>query len=184
MLNDTLFALMPMTLIWKLKRPIPERILISCLMALGLTAAFCAVMKTVKWTQMNNVAGDVMRNVLNISLWARLEESFGLVAACAPTLKQPGEKLLQRLGILGGHTRRYFTVSLHSFGTHSSAPMSAAQTNAHASGWTTHIDMFSAESNSSSKYAGPGVITASELPNQEFSHDENGITENHGFNAV
>lgn len=185
MLNDTLFALMPISLIWKLRRPLPERILISCLMALGLTSAFCAIMKTVKWTQMNNVAGDVMRNVLNISLWARLEESFGLVAACAPTLKRPGERLLQRLGILGSHAKRYFNVSLHSFATRiSSFPNSAAQTNSHASKLTTHIDVFSTESNSSSKYASPAVITVSELPMQGFGHDENGRTESHGFNAV
>jgi hypothetical protein len=169
---------MPISFIWKLKRPLTERILICSLMALGLTAAAAAVVKTIKFSQEDNLSGDVMRNVLTITLWCKLEELFGLVAACAPTLKRPAESLLRRLGILGGRAVRYFTISLHTF----SVP--PAQTNPHTSLSTSGVDVSSTEGTSSSKYANSAEITVSELPKQESSHDENARSEYDGSNAV
>jgi hypothetical protein len=46
-LTDVICALLPIAFIWRIKRPLRERIVLVLLMALGLLAAFCGLMKMV-----------------------------------------------------------------------------------------------------------------------------------------
>ncbi|KAF2785479.1 hypothetical protein K505DRAFT_206559, partial [Melanomma pulvis-pyrius CBS 109.77] len=100
-LMDLALALMPIRLIRTLTRPTSEKILISFLMALGLlaTAIMCA-----KMTTFNDFGkGDPMQATIKPSMYAKIEEQIGIIAACLPCLKSPAEQLLKRFGILKEH---------------------------------------------------------------------------------
>ncbi|KAL5326369.1 hypothetical protein ACEPPN_004053 [Leptodophora sp. 'Broadleaf-Isolate-01'] len=92
---------MPVKLIRTLNRPLREKILIGCLMAMGLVATIIAGIKTK--TFKNVYLGDPLSTTVDSSMWAKLEELVGIIAACMPCLKAPAEKLLRRAGILPDH---------------------------------------------------------------------------------
>jgi len=111
---DLCLALMPTILIKTLHRPPREKILIACLMATGLLATAFACYKTT--TFHTHGVGDPLRTSLDATLFAKLEEEVGIIAACMPCLKHPAEELLRRVGVLGeqhflGVSRPSFMVS-------------------------------------------------------------------------
>jgi len=95
---DFTLATMPLKLIRTLNRPLRERILIACLMAMGLVATIIAGIKTKTFKDV--YLGDPLSTTVDGSMWAKLEELVGIIAACMPCLKAPAEKLLRRAGIL------------------------------------------------------------------------------------
>jgi hypothetical protein len=96
---------MPVQLIRPLPRPLRERVLICCLMAMGLLATGIAAYKIPLSRQVNN--GDPLSATVKLSLWNKLEEQLGLIAACLPCLKAQMELLLHQLGILKPHMREW-----------------------------------------------------------------------------
>lgn len=70
-------------------------------MAMGLVATIIAGIKTK--TFKNVYLGDPLSTTVDSSMWAKLEELVGIIAACMPCLKAPAEKLLRRAGILPDH---------------------------------------------------------------------------------
>ncbi|KAH6715137.1 hypothetical protein BKA61DRAFT_721895, partial [Leptodontidium sp. MPI-SDFR-AT-0119] len=110
-LIDFILALMPIQLIRILHRPLPEKILISCLMAMGLLATAIAAIKMT--TFHGAFLGDPLSSTVMGSLWAKLEEQVGITAACIPCLKAPAERFLRRVGILA--TRLGQSAELPSF---------------------------------------------------------------------
>ncbi|KAF1835310.1 hypothetical protein BDW02DRAFT_466481, partial [Decorospora gaudefroyi] len=109
---DLTLSLMPIRLIRTLNRSQSEKILIGCLMALGLlaTAMNCAKMTT--FTTFGQ--GDVMQATIMPSLWAKLEEQVGIIATSLPWLKSPVENWLKKMGILKEHqlTRPSFVADM------------------------------------------------------------------------
>ncbi|KAE9365760.1 hypothetical protein N431DRAFT_418563 [Stipitochalara longipes BDJ] len=97
-LMDFTLALMPIQLIRTLNRPFREKILISCLMALGLLATGIAGYKIPLSQEANS--GDLLSTTVKLSVWNKLEEQLGIIAACLPCLKAQIERLLYRFGIL------------------------------------------------------------------------------------
>jgi Fungal rhodopsin domain len=95
---DFILATLPVQLIRNLQRPLREKILISCLMAMGLLATSIAAYKIPLSREVNN--GDPLSATVKLALWNKLEEQLGLIAACLPCLKAQMEDLLHRLGIL------------------------------------------------------------------------------------
>jgi hypothetical protein len=108
---DLCLALMPTILIKTLNRPPREKILIACLMATGLLATAFACYKTT--TFHTHGVGDPLRTTLNATLFAKLEEEVGIIAACMPCLKSPAEELLRKIGVLG--ERRWIGMERPSF---------------------------------------------------------------------
>lgn len=89
---------MPMFFIFKLHRPLMERILITFLMALGIIAAVAGAMKVVyihQWDPRN----DSFRFWIPLFWWYRVEEIGLIAAACAPFLKPLIERMLGRFGV-------------------------------------------------------------------------------------
>lgn len=97
-MQDFILSLMPLTFVRKLHRPLPERILISCLMALGLLATASAVYKT-SIMDRYTISGDTTRDVIPLNTWAKIEEQLGIIAACIPPLKAPIERCLRQMGL-------------------------------------------------------------------------------------
>ncbi|KAH8654062.1 hypothetical protein BGZ60DRAFT_160091 [Tricladium varicosporioides] len=114
-LTDFLLATMPIKLITTLNRSTREKVLIACLMALGLLATGIAAYKM--YITKYFFIGDFLQTSVWFSIWCKLEELVGIIAACAPSLKSPVEKLLRRVGVLSKHhsgeiTRPSFVISL------------------------------------------------------------------------
>ena len=98
---DLTLALMPIRLVRTLTRSTSEKILISCLMALGLLAMAMMCVKMTTFTSFGK--GDPMQATIRPSMYAKIEEQIGIIAACLPCLKAHAEKLLFRLGIFKEH---------------------------------------------------------------------------------
>ncbi|KAF2475932.1 uncharacterized protein BDR25DRAFT_339869 [Lindgomyces ingoldianus] len=97
---DLILALMPIKLVRSLNRPLSEKILIGCLMATGLLATGIAGAKMTTFNSLGQ--GDPMQATVKPSMWAKLEELVGIIAACMPCLKSPAQNLLRRLGLFSG----------------------------------------------------------------------------------
>ncbi|KAK2789663.1 hypothetical protein FQN52_006002 [Onygenales sp. PD_12] len=107
---------MPIRLIWGLQRPLRERILVSCLMGMGLVATGTVCVKMTTFVTVGQ--GDPLSSTVWPSLLAKLEELLGIIAACTPCLKSPAERFLQRIGVISDRyanstTRPSFVASHH-----------------------------------------------------------------------
>ncbi|KAF2180388.1 hypothetical protein K469DRAFT_741204 [Zopfia rhizophila CBS 207.26] len=114
---DLILALMPIKFIRKLTRPLTEKILIGCLMAMGLLVTGIAGAKMTTFEDVG-AYGDLLQGNVKASMWAKLEEEAGIIAACMPCLKSVAERCLHRLGIFStrvSDTKPSFvqSVSLH-----------------------------------------------------------------------
>lgn len=112
--TDLIFAVVPISFITKMQRPLREKIILSCLMGLGVFAATASIVKT---TLVKNygVTGDSLWDAIDLTLWSILEEQTGIIAACIPCLKSPFERILHRIGVLSSakpsshHRSHYLT---------------------------------------------------------------------------
>jgi hypothetical protein len=112
--SDLTFAIMPMFFVWKLNRPLLERILITVLMALGLFATGAAVLKLYYLRAYNLTINDSLRIMVVLFIWCRIEEFVIVASACAPFLKSPVEQILNRFGVPMFKNKTRELNSLHS----------------------------------------------------------------------
>ncbi|KAK1753323.1 hypothetical protein QBC47DRAFT_348880 [Echria macrotheca] len=96
--TDAVFALMPLTFLHQIRSSLFHRIVIACLMGLGLFASAASIVKTVMVNRFDT-GGDVSANGLAIALWASTESQVGIIAACIPCLRAPFLRLLARTGL-------------------------------------------------------------------------------------
>jgi hypothetical protein len=114
-LMDFILALMPIHLIRTLNRSTREKILICLMMSLGITAGVISSYKSS--ISDKAFAGDLLSGTVLIAMWNELEALLGIIAACIPCLKAPGERLLHQFGLLSSRmeiTRPSFVMSLQS----------------------------------------------------------------------
>ncbi|KAF2014200.1 hypothetical protein BU24DRAFT_423226 [Aaosphaeria arxii CBS 175.79] len=95
---DVILALLPIHLIRTLHRSIREKILICCLMAMGLVAAAIAAYRM--GISDKTFAGDLLSSTVMMSMWCMLEVLLGIIAACLAPLKAPAERMLHQFGLL------------------------------------------------------------------------------------
>ena len=98
MLSDLVFAALPMFTIWTLHRPVVEKTLISVLMASALFASAACGVRIYYLATFDIKSPDAWRDMVPQYTWCRVEEIVIIIAACAPFLKSPLERLLQRMG--------------------------------------------------------------------------------------
>ncbi|KAK3385829.1 hypothetical protein B0H63DRAFT_510518 [Podospora didyma] len=96
--TDVIFALIPLSFLRHMRRPIRDRITIGVLMSLGLLASAASIAKTVV-VQNFDPAGDTAGIGLSIALWASVEAQVGIIAACIPCLRGAFGRFLVRAGI-------------------------------------------------------------------------------------
>lgn len=94
---DFALATMPIALLRTLHRPRREKILIGCLMAMGLFAT--AIAAYIMTLSRKVLRGDTLSTTVKLSLWRRTEILVGLIAACLPCLKSRAERVLHRIGL-------------------------------------------------------------------------------------
>jgi hypothetical protein len=95
--TDIFLALLPLALIFPLRRSAAEKTLLALLMSVGLLASVASTIKAVYIGIYPYHPPDVLRNTLNLSLWAKIEELLVTIAASGPTLKVPIERLWRGL---------------------------------------------------------------------------------------
>ncbi|KAF4950441.1 hypothetical protein FSARC_13199 [Fusarium sarcochroum] len=98
MVSDLVLTILPMFVIWQLRRSAVERCLVSVLMALSLFATIITALKVVYMKTFDIDSPDTFRASMPLFFWCRMEECIILIAASAPLLKAPIESALSRLG--------------------------------------------------------------------------------------
>lgn len=100
-LTDIMFSLLPIKILRKIRRPLPERIIIGVLMGLGLIASCASIAKMVATIRMSQSGtGESLPIGIKIGLWSILEEQLGLIAACSPPLKPLFHAILLRTRVI------------------------------------------------------------------------------------
>lgn len=97
--TDLIFALVPISFIRIMHRPLREKIVLSMLMGMGVFAAAASIVKTTLVKSYGRT-GDTLWDAVDLTLWSILEEQTGIIAACIPCLKSPFERTLQKCGVL------------------------------------------------------------------------------------
>ncbi|KAF2871096.1 hypothetical protein BDV95DRAFT_607377 [Massariosphaeria phaeospora] len=131
--TDLILATVPISFIRTMHCPLREKIVLCCLMGLGVFATACSIVKTSLVTSYGKT-GDALWDGVDLTLWSVLEEQTGILAACIPCLKSPFEHTLRHLGILsspkhGGAATNYlnYTTSSHPSGTRDSRSLRLSQ---------------------------------------------------------
>lgn len=99
MVSDLICATIPIFIIWRLSRSRLERILVCILMASSLLASAIGIPKLYYMITFDFTSKDGFYIMWDEIFWSRLEEAIIIMAACAPLLKIPIERLLIRLGL-------------------------------------------------------------------------------------
>lgn len=101
-LTDWIFALLPISFLRKVQRPLRERIIIGILMALGIFAGVASVVKIVALANFGK-SDDPTAESIQIGMWSCIEELVAFVAACVPCLRAPFQRVLEHFGLASSH---------------------------------------------------------------------------------
>lgn len=96
--TDILLSLAPLAFLWKLRRPLREKLLIGALMGLGTIAAAASIVKAMLVKDYNAV-DDSWERLVRINTWTMLEQLIAIIVASAPYLKPLLQRTLQRFGV-------------------------------------------------------------------------------------
>ncbi|VUC27283.1 unnamed protein product [Clonostachys rosea] len=96
--TDILLSLAPTLFLWKLRRPLREKILVGCLMALGMFASVASIIKAMLVKEFGK-APDAWALTNAIATWTALEQLLGMIAASSPFLKPLVQSALQLMGV-------------------------------------------------------------------------------------
>lgn len=97
--TDFIIALLPVTFLTKVQRPLRERIIIGALMGLGVFAGVSSIVKMVFAARFGKT-GDPDLDGIRVGLWSVIEETVGFIAACIPCLRSPFQKCLEHFGLV------------------------------------------------------------------------------------
>lgn len=98
MFSDFVCAVIPVCLIRRLTRSLVEKVLVSILLASSLFAAVCGIPKIYYMIVFDFTSTDGYFLMTDEYFWSNLEEGIIIIAACAPLLKVPVERVMARLG--------------------------------------------------------------------------------------
>lgn len=102
--TDVVFALLPISFLRKVQRPLRERVIIGCLMGLGLFAAVASCMKAVAAAEFGK-GEDKNAEGITIGTWSMVEEQVAFIAACIPCLRAMFQSLMVKLGVATTHDK-------------------------------------------------------------------------------
>ena len=86
---------MPLPIVWRLHRPLRERLIIAFLLSVILCATAAASVK-LYYVRVIVLEGEQLRSLVAPTLWSRIEEIALIAAACAPSLKSSTEDGLRQ----------------------------------------------------------------------------------------
>lgn len=97
-LTDWIFALLPISFLRKVQRPLRERVIIGFLMSLGVFAGTASIIKIQQIAALKN-SKDAYAHILTVELWCSVEALTGFIASCVPCLRGPFQRALEYLGV-------------------------------------------------------------------------------------
>ncbi|TLS27844.1 hypothetical protein PpBr36_00684 [Pyricularia pennisetigena] len=137
--TDLILALAPVSFLWTLKRPLRERIVLGCLMSLGLLAAMSSVVKNLIIADFGKEDVDTWAMNVSISTWTSCEMLLGVIAACTPFCRPILEKCVTSMGMsLTGTTKSASRAAGKSYGITSGGPGAYHRTT--AAGASSRVD--------------------------------------------
>lgn len=98
-LTDWIFALLPITFLRKVQRPLRERIVIGFLMGLGVFTGVASIVKLKQIVTMHK-SSDSNAEIFVVAMWCSIEALIGFIASCVPCLRGPVQRTLERYGIV------------------------------------------------------------------------------------
>lgn len=99
---DILLALAPSTFLFKLNRPLRERIFVCALMAMGIFASIASIIKTVivrGYGDQTLNPEEILPMGIALCTWTVLEQLLGVLAACVPAMKNILQLCLGKVGV-------------------------------------------------------------------------------------
>jgi hypothetical protein len=126
--TDVAFALLPISFLRKVQRPLRERIIIGVLMGLGLFASVASIMKAVASASFGKTDDPNLEGI-TMGTWTMIEEQVAFIAACVPVLRALFQQVMVKLGVAttrGATTKGpthgdgYYQSKTHGFTTKSS----------------------------------------------------------------
>jgi hypothetical protein len=96
--TDILLSLAPTLFLWKLKRPLKEKILVGALMGLGMFASIASIVKATLVKEFGGSTKDPWALTNSIATWTALEQILIMIASSAPFLKPLVQTALNRMG--------------------------------------------------------------------------------------
>ena len=96
--TDVLLSLAPTLFLWKLKRPLKEKILVGALMGLGMFASVASIVKATLVKEFGGSTKDPWALVISIATWTALEQILIMIASSAPFLKPLVQAGLHKMG--------------------------------------------------------------------------------------
>lgn len=98
-LTDWIFALLPISFLRKVQRPLRERVIIGGLMSLGIFAGVASIVKIQQLVAIKS-AVDIHAHILTIEMWCSIEALTVFIASCVPCLRGQFQRTLERLGLV------------------------------------------------------------------------------------
>ncbi|KAF1808102.1 hypothetical protein P152DRAFT_462912 [Eremomyces bilateralis CBS 781.70] len=148
-ISDVFFSLIPLTFIFKINRPLREKIVLAILMAMGLCASVASIVRVVSGVSVfktpdNGSTASLMDptwDSVYLLVWGFVEVYLGIVAACVPCLKAFFERALRRVGITvngssrtsGAHPSQWTTMRRGAYDLKSESPRSRGAWPGHTS---------------------------------------------------
>jgi hypothetical protein len=97
LITDVIFSMAPIFFIHNLQRPMREKVVLGCVMALGLLCSVAIIPKLISLRKISS-SPDFSYNAKDLLTWACIEFYVGIIAASIPVLRSCFEAGLRRLG--------------------------------------------------------------------------------------
>ncbi|RYO70744.1 hypothetical protein AA0113_g2973 [Alternaria arborescens] len=105
-LTDFMLALLPISFLRRIQRPIRERVIVGALMGLGFFAGIASILKIVAAMDFGKT-GDQLNESITIGMWSVIEELVGFIVICVPCLRSPFQRALQYCGVISVRIRQH-----------------------------------------------------------------------------
>ncbi|KAF1954266.1 hypothetical protein CC80DRAFT_449608, partial [Byssothecium circinans] len=108
--SDWIFALLPISFLRKVQRPLRERVVVGVLMGLGIVASIASIVKVVYLAKLHHILESI-----HIGILSSTEALLVFVACCMPCLRVPLQRALEFLGLVTA-AQRSSSDSEHGYG--------------------------------------------------------------------
>ena len=144
-ITDLIFAIMPINFLRKVQRPVRERVVIGCLMGLGILASAASIAKMQASLKLSQV-GDATTVGIQVGMWSAVEELIAFICACIPCLRSPFQRLLKSVGFMSTTRKSSFGRDYYNVGESGPIKGSRSKTGVVTSGSGIGIKMKSVRS--------------------------------------
>ncbi|PMD25880.1 hypothetical protein NA56DRAFT_564534 [Hyaloscypha hepaticicola] len=84
--TDIIFGILPITVIWNLNMNRKAKMVVGCLLALGIIAGFTVIIR-IEYVRLVKISPDFLFAVSNVSIWSMIEPAIGICCMAASTFR-------------------------------------------------------------------------------------------------